>query len=101
MTDELDIIYELNENNLPDTPLQRELYNLGSCLEAAEWVGSKTLAEAWAQCEELAWLAWYAEEMGLIAREEWLDVDCDPYLYNLENFRKLFKVSESGVLERL
>ena len=34
------------------------LKRLGACAEAREWVGSRTLAEAWAECERPDWLLW-------------------------------------------
>ena len=38
--------------------MQTILERLGACKDAREWVGTRTLAEAWAECERLDWMLW-------------------------------------------
>ena len=39
---------------------RKELEELNACEEAMEWVGDRTLAQAWAECPRGDWLLWYA-----------------------------------------
>jgi hypothetical protein len=40
--------------------LQQRLENLNACSEARQWVGDKSLPEAWATCERPDWVLWLA-----------------------------------------
>lgn len=47
---------------------RRQLIRLGACKEALKWVGNKTLAQAWRECDEVGWMWWLiAEVLGLRA----------------------------------
>ena len=46
------------------TTFQEELRQLGACHEASEWVGERTREQAWADCERVDWLLWYAVRVG-------------------------------------
>jgi len=37
---------------------REQLVAMDACAEAVEWVGDKTLAEAWATCERADWMLW-------------------------------------------
>ena len=37
---------------------RERLIEMGACSEAVDWVGDKTLAEAWATCERADWMLW-------------------------------------------
>jgi hypothetical protein len=37
---------------------QRTLAKLSACPEAVEWVGDRTMAQAWAECERADWMLW-------------------------------------------
>ena len=47
--------------------MQNLLIRLGACEEVREWVGGRTLSEAWAECERPDWMLW------LHARSESVD----------------------------
>jgi len=47
------------------TPFQRQLREMGACASAREWVGDRTAASAWGECEEPGWMLWYAEKKGV------------------------------------
>ena len=38
--------------------MQNLLIRLGACAEAREWVGDRTLEQAWAECESPDWMLW-------------------------------------------
>ena len=38
--------------------MQTILERLGACAEAREWVGDRTLEQAWAECERPDWMLW-------------------------------------------
>ncbi len=40
------------------------LRSIGACAEARAWARGKTLAEAWAACEQPDWMAWLAVRMA-------------------------------------
>jgi hypothetical protein len=48
--------------------LSEKLTKMEACQEAIEWVGDKTLDEAWAQCERGDWMLWLAQESGVDKR---------------------------------
>jgi hypothetical protein len=48
--------------------LSEKLTKMGACEEAVEWVGDKTLDEAWAECERGDWMLWLAQESGVDKR---------------------------------
>lgn len=50
--------FEPGDLLFPNTEFQRQLSKAGACLPAREWVGSKTLQEAWEQCDRCDWLGW-------------------------------------------
>ena len=37
---------------------KRRLQSYGACGSAVEWVGKRTLAQAWAECERADWMLW-------------------------------------------
>jgi len=37
---------------------RERLIEMDACAEAVEWVGEKTMAEAWATCERADWMLW-------------------------------------------
>ena len=37
---------------------REQLVEMDACAEAVEWVGEKTMAEAWATCERADWMLW-------------------------------------------
>lgn len=39
------------------------LAEMGACREAVAWVGTRTLTEAWAQCERADWMLWLAAKV--------------------------------------
>ena len=39
------------------------LVSLDACAESVEWVGDKTLAEAWATCERADWMLWLVSKI--------------------------------------
>ena len=39
--------------------LTSHLRKLGACQEAIDWVGDKSLAEAWATCQRADWMFWF------------------------------------------
>lgn len=39
--------------------LAEHLIDIGACDEAQEWVGTRTAAEAWRDCDEPLWLIWW------------------------------------------
>lgn len=47
------------------------LKKLGACKEAVEWVGDKTLEEAWNICERADWMVWLCGKM--IGNKGWPD----------------------------
>ena len=38
--------------------MHKLLIRLGACGEAREWVGARTLEQAWAECERPDWMLW-------------------------------------------
>jgi hypothetical protein len=42
------------------TPLQAHLALLDACINAREWVGTKTARETWETCDRADWLLWWA-----------------------------------------
>lgn len=40
------------------TPTQKYLESLDACAEAREWVGERSLQEAWDVCERVDWMRW-------------------------------------------
>ena len=49
--------------------MHKLLSRLGACEEAREWVGDRTLEQAWAECESPDWMLW------LHARSESADAE--------------------------
>ena len=45
--------------------MKQRLISLGACREAIDWIGDRTLAQAWAECERGDWLLWYAAQSGV------------------------------------
>ncbi len=43
---------------------REKLVELGACESAREWVGDRTLEQAWAECVEPEWLIWLARKTG-------------------------------------
>lgn len=56
------------------TPLQQQLQQLHACHEAIEWVGTRTLAEAWRDCGRGDRMAWLAMKLGLDTRRAAADM---------------------------
>jgi hypothetical protein len=44
---------------------REELVEQKACSEALDWVGDKTLIEAWEQCEQAQWMLWLACRRGV------------------------------------
>jgi len=42
---------------------RKRLIEMGACSEAVDWVGDKTLAEAWATCERADWMLWLVSKI--------------------------------------
>ena len=42
---------------------RERLFEMGACSEAVEWVGDKTLAEAWVTCERADWMLWLVSKI--------------------------------------
>ena len=42
-------------------PLTKQLRALGACADAVEWVGDRTLAQAWSECHRADWMFWFLE----------------------------------------
>ena len=40
---------------------KEELQKLNACEEAIEWVGDRTLEQAWNECERGDWMLWFAQ----------------------------------------
>ena len=65
------------------TELQTELERLGACPEAVEWVGTRTLSEAWAECKRADRMLWLAmrmcdrQDLGWQPRSEVVLAACD------------------------
>jgi hypothetical protein len=45
--------------------LKDQLVKLGACNEALDWVGDKTIEEAWETCEDSEWMMWILEQTDL------------------------------------
>lgn len=43
---------------------REQLIQMEACPEAVEWVGNKTLEEAWAECGRFDWMWWVAWELA-------------------------------------
>ena len=56
------------------TPLQQQLTQLHACPEAVAWVGTRTLPEAWHDCERGDHMAWLAMKLGLDTRRAAADI---------------------------
>ena len=41
------------------------LKEMSACLEAVEWVGDRTLEQAWAECERGDWMFWLAQKKNV------------------------------------
>ena len=48
---------------MTNAELKNLLADLKACQEAVEWVGCRTLAEAWAGCRRADWMLWLASRM--------------------------------------
>lgn len=44
--------------------MQKLLNRLGACAAAREWVGDRTLEQAWAECERPDWMLWLLARSG-------------------------------------
>ena len=44
--------------------MQTILERLGACADAREWVGDRTLDQAWAECERPDWMLWLHARSG-------------------------------------
>ncbi len=42
------------------TALFRHLRSLGACASGIDWIGERTPAQAWEECERVDWLLWWA-----------------------------------------
>ncbi len=40
--------------------VRKHLESLGACAEAMQWIGDRTSAQAWNECERADWLLWWA-----------------------------------------
>lgn len=50
------------------TTFQEQLKQLNACAEATDWVGSKSLSQAWKECPRGDWLLWLAGEVNVDRR---------------------------------
>jgi len=48
--------------------LREQLRAMDACREAVEWVGDRTLAQAWAECPRGDWMAWFTRRLHLDSR---------------------------------
>jgi hypothetical protein len=68
------------------------LIELGACKEAREWVGERTLRDAWAECDNASWMLWliykiYPAPHALIK----------DFIYGgPDTIRKIFGVTDDG-----
>jgi hypothetical protein len=46
-----------------------ELKAIGACEKALEWVGDRSLEEAWAECDRGDWMLWYLSKTGYDKRK--------------------------------
>lgn len=47
---------------------REELTKIDACKEAIEWVGDRTLEQAWNECERGDWMLWLAQKNGVDIR---------------------------------
>jgi len=45
--------------NMTNGEILAELHRLDACPESIEWLGSRDLATAWAECDEPGWMMWW------------------------------------------
>ena len=48
--------------------LREQLQSMDACSEAVEWVGERTLEQAWAECPRGSWMAWLTRRLHLDSR---------------------------------
>jgi hypothetical protein len=53
--------------------LIEQLGKLGACYESLEWVGEKTIEQAWLTCENSQWMIWFLSQTDL----DLVDPVCD------------------------
>lgn len=56
-------------------PFKQKLIELEACVPALDWVGERTLEEAWAECDCFAWLEWVACKLNL-PKTEFVNLAC-------------------------
>jgi hypothetical protein len=54
--------------------LASKLRAMGACPEAIEWVGTRTLRQAWNECERGDWMAWLTQKLRLDSRSAAADM---------------------------
>lgn len=75
-----------NPNRIPNTRFQRVLARMNACKDARLWVGSRTLAQAWAEAEHSSWMGFLVKGLGLVSCTcgdrvgGFAKVDCPLYL---------------------
>jgi len=57
-----------------DMTFADQLRNMGACPEAVEWVGTRTLEQAWATCQRGEWMAWLTHRLQLDSRKAAADI---------------------------
>ena len=50
--------------------LDEHLIEIGACAEARDWAAGMMARDAWAQCTEAGWLAWWLRHIHPGTREE-------------------------------
>ena len=45
--------------------LKEKLKEMNACQEAIDWVGNRTLKQAWDECERGDWMLWFASKSGV------------------------------------
>lgn len=52
-------------------PAAEYLRRLGACPESLGWVGERTIAEMWSQCEHPDWMLWLAARLNVPRAKMW------------------------------
>lgn len=55
--------------------LADELKRLHACEEAIRWCGSRTLKQAWKECQRGDWMVWYLRNTNYpVTQEQWVKI---------------------------
>ena len=58
------------------TTLREKLIAMEACEEAIEWVGDRTLAQAWAECRESTWMFWWLGRCAGVGKKQLVLAAC-------------------------